>query len=211
MDIRQFSKPTDPKEAPPTPGTSLAGMRVTTPQASENQESSKKSALTLADHSEEVAPSLTDEYRAFLNDKGIDNNIIFAALDRLVTTGSFYWQFNIFNNIEVVFKVRSAYVNSYLVNEVEKEAPKTVAKFQDVVNIHNLAGSLYKYDKNSFNIEKEEEFHRALQFVRQLPYIIVQKLVKELIVFDRLMFVVGSDWAIENFTKPSSEEQEQPS
>ena len=221
MDIRNLKKQANQSSFvnQEASGTSLAGMRMTTPTLSDAQEEPKKQSqvpsaqdqkLELENH-DTSNKTLVDEYREFLLEKEIDDHLIFLVLDNLLTNGTFYWQFKIFDKIEVVFRVRSAYVNSILVERIEKDTPKTVARFQDIVNTYNLAGTLFKYQNTSFNTEKEEEFSKALAFIKSLPYVVVQKLVQELIVFDRLMFVVSSDWAIENFTKPSSEEQEQTS
>ena len=206
MDIRNFQKPN--KSAP---GTSLSGMVLTKDtEAAEDKPNDKNTQEEATQTISEAQQSetLIDEYRKFLSEKGISDQMIFQALDTLVTSGSFYWQFALLNNIEVVFRVRSAHVNSFLVDMLEKEAPKTVAKFQDVVNIHNLAGTLHKFNTTLFDASSDEGFKKALAFVKSQPYVIVQRLIQELVVFDRLMFVVTSDWALENFTKPSPEEQE---
>ena len=199
MDIRSF-----PKLNTPGKGTSLAGMVPT----SSKEEEQKKPSPSL-EYTEPKEHQVIDEYLAFLKSKGIEEDMVYKALDQILTTGQFLWQFYLLDKIPVVFKVRPSFVNSMVIQEIEKSNPRTVSMFQDLININNLAGSLFKYNNHTLDATDPASFAKSKDFTSRLPFIITQKLVQELTIFDRLIAVATSDYALENFTKLHSEEREQ--
>jgi hypothetical protein len=198
VDIRSFTPPKHPN----APGTSISGMIPTAPKDEAKQPQSME-------YSSQKEHTVTQEYIEFLKSKGIEEDMIYKALDQILTTGQFLWQFYLMDQIPVVFKVRPAFVNSLVIKEIEKANPRTVSYFQDLVNTYNLAGSLFKYGNHSLDATTAESFETAKEFVSKLPFIITQKLIQELTIFDRLIAVATSDATLENFTKLHSEEREQ--
>ena len=195
-DIRSFKNQKDEK------GTNLSGL---VPTKAKDASSGPDEALnySLDNLTEE---EITQEHIKYLEEKGISESMILSALDKLLTTGNFVWGFKILDKIDCAFKVRPAFVNTIVINKMEKDSPKTLSKFQDIINMNNLAGALHRYGENQFDIEDEESFNKVKLFVDKLPFILVQKLLTELTIFDRLITVATSRWAMENFTKPQSEE-----
>ena len=200
MDIRNFKAPSDPSQ---NRGTSFSGMIPTAPK------DDPKKVDTSFEVSEQNDSLVLEEYLSFLEEKKISESMVYQALDQLLTTGQFLWQFNLLEKIPVVFKVRPAFVNSLVIRDIEKANPRTVSYFQDMINISNLAGSLFKYGETTLDASNEESFLHAKEFVAKLPFVITQKLVQELIIFDRLIAAATSDKILENFMKLHSEEREQ--
>ncbi len=197
-DIRKFKAPSLSNSVAGL-GTSVAGMVVSNNLEKETSQEKQESSTK-----EEVI----EEYIRFLESNGVLEEHIHAALDNLLTTGQFMWQFTLFDKIPVVFKVRPSFVNTLVIAAVENENPRTVSFFQDLVNNSNLAGSLYKYNNIVLDASTEESFQESKMFISKLPYVIVHRLIKELTIFDRLIAVATSDWAVENFTKPQPEDSE---
>jgi hypothetical protein len=203
MDIRSFPKP---QAHQPTSnqqkGTSISGMIPTaTKEETKNQQPQE--------YTEPKEHTVIEEYLTFLKSKGIEEDMLYKALDQLLSTGQFLWQFYLLDKIPVVFKVRPSFVNSMVIQEIEKSNPRTVSMFQDLININNLAGSLFKYNNTTLDATDASSFAKAKDFTSKLPFVIAQKLVQELTIFDRLIAVATSDYALENFTKLHSEEREQ--
>jgi hypothetical protein len=180
MDVREFTKPS---------GTVAAG---TVPDTIETP---KQQATDL------VAP--VDEMLEYLRAVGIKDQDIFNILDTILTEGTVVWNFKVLNKIPVVFQMRTAWMNEILVKALEDEAPKTVARFSDIVAKHNMAGSLIKYNSNEVPVGTPDEYYANMDAVAQLPHTIYTILVKQLSIFDKVVAVATSTWALENFTKLS--------
>ena len=145
------------------------------------------------------------EYYEYLKTKDITDGDIVSVLDTLITSGSVKWGFKLFNRIEVDLVVRPAWVNSFILREVETLAPKTFSRFTDIVSTYNLAGSLVKFGSQKFSNATEADVRNNYDDIARMSFIVQNKLVQQLAIFDRLIAVATSDWAIENFTKPQSE------
>jgi hypothetical protein len=198
MDIRSFDKPkgTVNNNIPPQNIDQQGKAQVTT---------HKESAPTtvMDDMSEE---KVITEYLEYLKEYDISKEDIFTVLDTIITKGSVYWQFELLGKVPVVFKMRPAWVNEVLIEKIEKEYPKTVARFSDIVCRYNLAGSLVAYNKTDYEVKETGDLDRNLQFIMGLPFIMQNLLVKQMAIFDRVVAVATSDWAVENFSKPLSDE-----
>jgi len=148
---------------------------------------------------------IIQEYLNYLEEREVTKEDIFAVLDSIITTGEVYWQFSLFNKIPVVFKMRPAWVNAELVEKLDNNPPKTLTRFSDLVSLYNLAGSLIKYGDHEHEVKEKEDLDFSLNYVMNLPFIIQNRLIKQMAVFDRVIAVATSDWAVENFTEPLSE------
>lgn len=85
---------------------------------------------------------------------------------------------------------------------MERLRPSNIARFTDLIGTINLSGSLEKYGDKSFRTTTIEELKIVSDFLSSLPFVIQNKLVDELAVFDRVLVVATSDWAVKNFTEP---------
>ena len=188
-------------------GTDQAGSLITSTQEVDSITEEVSTKPTVSDElaGGEYSDDRIREYYEFLKTKDITDEDLISVLDTLVTSGSVKWAFQLFNKINVEMAVRPAWVNTFILGEVERVAPKTFARFTDLTSIYNLAGSLVKYGDQSFSHETEEEIKSNYQRINKLSFIIQNKLIQQLAVFDRLLAVATSDWALENFTEPQSE------
>ena len=144
-------------------------------------------------------------YKAFLEEKGISEEVLYKALDSLLTNGVVYWECDILGKIDVRFKTRPAWVNTHLLKQLEVLAPSTYVRFTNIVNLYNLAGSLTDYSGRHFTPDNEEGLETGYAFVSSLPLVLQSKLIEQLAIFDRVMAIATSDWALENFMQPQSD------
>lgn len=145
-------------------------------------------------------------YLDYLAEHDISKADVFKVLDTIITTGEVYWQFDLLGKIPVVFKMRPAWVNEQLIKQIEQEQPKTISRFSDIVSVYNLAGSLVNYQDRNYEVKEEADLTTNIAFVMSLPFIMQNRLVAQMAIFDRVIAVATSDWAVENFTKPLSAE-----
>lgn len=152
-------------------------------------------------------------YMDYLEQNNIHQDDIIEAMDVLLTTGSVSWNFELFDRIPVNFIVRSAWVDNYITEILDKLASETPlvsrVRYNNIVAECNLAASMSQYGEKNFVIRSEADMGEAREFVRNLPYVIQNALVRKLAVFDRLLAVATSDWAVKNFMKPRQEKSEQ--
>lgn len=151
-------------------------------------------------------------YLDYLEQNNIHKDEIIEAMDVLLTTGSVSWNFELFDHIPVNFIVRPAWVDTYITEILDKLASDTPlvsrVRYNNIVAECNLAASLSQYGEKKFSIRDEGDMVNAREFVRQLPFVVQNALVRKLSVFDRLLAVATSDWAVKNFTKPRQEKSE---
>jgi hypothetical protein len=62
-----------------------------------------------------------------------------------------------------------------------------------------------QYGDKVFSLGGEKDLNTALDFISELPFVIINVLIRRLIEFDRLVTVATSAWALENFTEPQAE------
>lgn len=184
MDIREFAKP----EVAGTVNTA-----VETPKA-----------VPITTTTELIGP--VDETLEYLKEEGITEEAIFSILDTMLTTGTVVWDFKVFEKIPARFQMRPAWINEILIKALEDEAPKTVARFSDIVAKYNMAGSLVAYNNEEFKVTNKDEYYINMERTHNLNYAVYSVLVKQLALFDKVISVATSTWAIENFTKPPLEE-----
>ncbi len=167
-----------------------------------------------ADISDSGAPELTDidqfggdlvikGYVDFLKANDISEEDIKAVQDSLLTSGAVSWSFSLFDKIPVEFSVRRAWADDYIAQELDRlsnEAAKVSnVRFSNLVAECNLAASLSRYGDERYRINGPEDMASARERVRALAYVVQNALVRKLAVFDRVLAVATSDWAVRNF------------
>lgn len=212
MDIRKASKPQVVHSN--TVGTSASKFSTgeqeeqftTPPSTQELTPTYDHVHATPTDNDEDSVDEAIAVHRTFLKDKGIEDTTIFEILDMLLTGEEVMWQFDLLSKIPIVFRVRPQWVDRYLIEELERVRPSNVARFTDLVSCINLAGSMVRYKDRNFKVVDEDSLKDAMQFLGTLPFVIQKKLVDELAIFDRVMIVATSDWAVSNFSDSRSGE-----
>ena len=145
------------------------------------------------------------KYLEYFATIGITKNKIFEILDTILTKGDVLWNFKLLNRTPVTFRLRPAWVNDELLRVLDDTPTKTLVSFTEIIGKYNLAGSLQVYDKVEVNVKTKEDLANALDYIGALPYIIKAHLIKQLSIFDRVVALATSDWALENFTLPQQE------
>ena len=70
---------------------------------------------------------------------------------------------------------------------------------KDIISKVNLAASLVAFDKHKFEPLTKENYKKRVEMLRELPTFIYDKIVNELVIFDRLIAVATSDKYLETF------------
>ena len=147
-----------------------------------------------------------EQYRKFLHENDLSDDDIKDILTALITSGNVTWKFELFNKIPVEFQVRPAWVNDYIMEQIDKmtaDDPKlSLVRYNNLMAVCNLAASMTVYNGKPCLIKKTEDFDKALKFVQDMPFIVQNALVNKLAVFDRAIAVATSQWAVRNFTEP---------
>lgn len=203
MDIRNFSKPKFSGEVKEQ-GNVFSKTTLTPDVNNKNDVDAGMDTLNDAEFKNinSVDKEVIDGYLRYLEENKVSKDNIFEILDTLITDGVVYWSFKLFDRIDCVFRVRPLWVTEELLKYMEKDIPTLYSTYNFMVAKYNLAGSLVKYGNREFKITTPDELKETIAFVENLPFIIQNKLIEELVLFDRVMLVATSDWAIENFTKP---------
>lgn len=153
------------------------------------------------------------EYMEFLEKNGISKDDVEAVLNALITEGTVSWGFTILGSVPAEFTVRPAWVDDCVSARLDKVASESArvsnVRFNNIVAECNLAATLTSFKDARYSIKTEEDFDEACERVRNLPFVIQNALVRKLAVFDRVLAVAMSDWAVANFTKPREEKSEQ--
>lgn len=148
-------------------------------------------------------------YMDYLAKNGFGENDVTEAMEVLLTSGSVSWSFELFDRIPVKFVVRSAWVDNYISEILDKVSAESAlvsnVRYNNIVAECNLAASLNQYGDKNIIVRSEEDMENARNFVRNLPYVVQNALVRKLSVFDRLLAVATSDWAVKNFITPRKE------
>ncbi len=203
IDLRNFQGVKATPGAPGTVGPEILTGEVpkTTVTTEQVRDPITQDTPTAKEEEDLLTDSVIDEYLAYLADFDITEEDTLNLLAVLIADGTIYWDWKLLGHIPVTFKVRQAWHNEHLNEVIEKLNPTTYARFTELVGLHNLAGSLVKYGKQTFRPEDEKGLAVVLNFINTQPYIIREKLHKQLCIFDRLIAVATSDRVVANFTK----------
>lgn len=152
-------------------------------------------------------------YMEYLEKNGISESDISDILEALITNGSVSWGFELLDRIPVEFVLRPAWVDDYITETLDKISSETARvsnlRYNNIIAECNLAASLAQYGDTRFIVKNREDMDAARERISRMPFIIQNALVKKLAVFDRVMAVAMSDWAVKNFMKPRQEKSEQ--
>lgn len=148
-------------------------------------------------------------YMDFLKENDISEDDIKAVQESLLTSGAVSWSFELFNKIPVEFSVRRAWTDDYIAKELDKLSSEvgkvSNVRFSNLVAECNLAASLSLYGEERFRIQGPDDMPKARERVRELAYVVQNALVRKLAVFDRVLAVSTSDWAVQNFINAPKE------
>lgn len=194
MNIRTAKKGTQMRGLPTEPMTDA-------PKPHEEQ--AKVSPLVAEDFG---GNGLVEEYMKFLADHDITKEDVFQVLDSIMTTGYLEWDTSINNGkTPLRFRMRPVWAEDVIaknVDELSADKNLSMARFSNVLRMLNLAAALMKFGNREFDVKDEESFNESLEFIKSLPYPVFSAVTTQLAIFDRVIAVAMSDWAMKNFTEP---------
>jgi hypothetical protein len=137
-----------------------------------------------------------------LAEEGYTEADAFEILDNLLTEGEHVFEFSLLNKLPCKFRVRPDWVQQHAVQSLEVQGPKTVARLTDIINRYNLAGALMLIGKTKFEVKTPEDLDACLAYLQEQPFAMINMLLNKLVIFDKLVAVASSPWALENFIEP---------
>ena len=165
---------------------------------------------TLEDYDGDV---IISGYMEYLQKNDITEEDVKNVLDALLTSGNVQWTFTMFGSVPVSFSVRQAWVDDYIFEVLDKLRENgqfvSMVRYNNTVAECNLAASMTQFKDETYTVATREDLEKARERIQKLPYVIQNALVKKLAVFDRVIAVATSDWAVKNFMKPRQEKSEQ--
>lgn len=198
MDIRSAKRPEKGTKKPP--------VVAEEPVLNTTQPMEGNSDTKLEEAIKKYGDVTIASYMKDLADNDITENDILELLDTLITSGSAAYETELFGRIPVRFQVRPTWVNDHILKLVDQatqgEAQVSLMRFNTMVATYNLAASLVQFGKETYTVTKEKDFEKAVNRVKEMPYITQNALVNALSLFDKALAVATSDWAVKNFTKP---------
>jgi len=142
----------------------------------------------------EEAPQKT--YQERLREHGITVEEAREIVDTIMTTGVYEKTYALTSKINVTFRSRDLGDQERTQNTLEEEQPQFMGTVNMIMAKHNLAASLVALANTRF---AEDEFDKALAYVRKLPHVLFNVLAVKLSAFDELVLTVMDEGAIENF------------
>ena len=209
MDLREATPPKgtrQPKAITPEMKEEKLSADAANKEQAPAQEQSQAQLKPIVEKEEDYGDPKIADGIATIKAEGLTKEDIFVVLDTLITTGNVAWDFNLFDKIPCRFQVRPTWITNYIMEVLGKKtnenASMTVTTYNNLLAEYNLAASLAKFKEDSFHYSTAEEFDEIYTHLMQMPYIILSELSKKLVVFDTIITVATSDWAVKNFTKP---------
>ena len=189
-----------------------SAIKGTTPQATSTPPVEKPSVTPLENEKHEETFDgnvLLQEYMKFLEENDVTKEDVLALLETLITSGDLEWSDALFNGrIPLRFRIRSAWIEDIIAKRLDTMSGDnnlSMARFSGMIRMLNVAGSMTRYNDREVDIQTDEDFQKAFEFVEKLPYPILAAIGHKLAIFDRAVAVAMSDWALKNFTEPQKE------
>ena len=78
--------------------------------------------------------NFVEETKKFLKKNKVSDDDIFSLIDTIITTGTAFWEIKLFKKIPVIFRMRPAWVNKFILEKIEETMPRTYSRFIDLVS-----------------------------------------------------------------------------
>jgi len=140
------------------------------------------------------APEKT--YQERLKEHNITVDDARKIVDTIMTTGVYEKNYALTSKIAVTFRSRDFADQERAQRYIEEQVPQFMGTINLIMGKCNLAASLVELAGNRFG---EDDFDKALAFVRKLPHVLFNVLLAKLSLFDELVLTVMDEGAIENF------------
>ena len=143
--------------------------------------------------------SKVERYEADLAEQGLTVLEAAAIVDALVTDFYYEEEFSVTKKVRVAFRTRTPAVNKKFNSLMVTTKPQNEAAYFTFLAQVNLAASMVRYGDEEFDVDSEEGFNEAIDFVERLPQPLFSLLTDKLNQFDQKIVTVMRDGCIENF------------
>jgi len=140
------------------------------------------------------APEKT--YQERLKEHGITLEDAHKIVDTILTTGVYEKAYPVTSQISATFRSRTLADQERIQEMIEEQAPQFIGSINIIMSKCNLAASLVEFAGNRFG---EDEFDKAMKFIKRLPHVLFNVLITKLSLFDELVITVMDEGSIENF------------
>jgi hypothetical protein len=156
----------------------------------------KREAAALDSAISELENAPKFSYEKQLNELGVSKEEAALMVDTLLRGETLTKSYPITSGVSVVFKARSVNDDMRLAQHLEDTKPMFQSTIDLSIARYNVAASLVRYGNKDFS---ETFFQEKLEWVNNLPKATINVLVSRLNKFDRLVFAITEDGALENF------------
>lgn len=217
QDVRKFTKATKGNHASMTEGSSFDNLTTDMPSKrdtipldesyapvqatindSETIESLAKNSKSV-DMEEEEELDTIDVFYNYIKNKGVTDDDIKSMQQRILMGEDVNFITTILKDKELILTTRPAWVNELILEELNNFPNISYQMYMDIISKVNLAASLVAFDKHKFEPLTKENYKKRVEMLRELPTFIYDKIVNELVIFDRLIAVATSDKYLETF------------
>lgn len=226
-DIRNFTKAKHGKSSNITEGTVIGELATDMPSVGETlplDESSVPTNVTVDDNAtiEKLAAAAKassnnsnkeggegipldeetdriDLFYNFIKEKGVTDDVIRNIQKSILQGEAINFETTILKNMDLVLTTRPAWVNELIIEELNKYSNVSYQMYIDIVSRVNLAASLVVFAGHRFEPLTQENYKDRVEKLRELPSFVYDKIVNELVIFDRLIAVATSDKYLETF------------
>lgn len=141
-----------------------------------------------------------DLYYEFLKEKGITDTIIKNTQVQLLENRTILFETTILNKIKIGFSPRPTWANDKIIEETAQHGDNfSLAMYNNVVAKTNMICSLEYIDGYNLPPISLDNYDARKNIIGSFPSFIYEKIIEELIVFDRLIAVATSDKYLETF------------
>lgn len=150
-------------------------------------------------YDEDDVNSRMELFYNFVKEKGITDDIIRDIQKNILQGERVIFKVTILKKLNLELTTRPAWVNELIIEELNKYSNVSYQMYIDIVSKVNLAASLVSFDGHVFKPLTAENYKERVEELRKLPSFIYDKMVNELVIFDRLIAVATSDKYLETF------------
>ncbi|RLI87362.1 MAG: hypothetical protein DRP01_02035 [Archaeoglobales archaeon] len=142
----------------------------------------------------DAAPELSYEQR--LSRLGVGLEEAAKIVDTILSQGHYEREFTIGRRHSVTFRTRGVEDQERLQESIENQVPRYALTVNEMTARHNIAGSLAEFGGKRYTAD---EFKKAYAATGKMSLAVFNALVERLARFDRIMYTVLSEGAVENF------------
>lgn len=141
-----------------------------------------------------------DLYYDFIKEQGITDDVIRSTQIQLLENKTIVFEAVILNKFKIGFSPRPSWANDKIIEESSRHTDNlSLANYNNIIAKVNMACSLEFIEGYNLPSISRDNYEERMRIIGDLPSFLYDKIVQELIVFDRLIAVATSDKYLETF------------